>query len=191
MEYLLALTLAIFLAGLVSVWRFHDGSDKGQFRQRSVIHALFLQTSTPAVLCLIAGLWAVVPYPVAVPEIGVNLLPLGAAALVFYLLIKGMPGWTRWFPHVSEEGKRNQGMLLGYAAPMLVVGLVHYLIVGPLYPSLLLAFSGFAPPLVYVLGSRKEANQDAPLFQLRGRVWTAEELGRLSMGCLVFPLPLL
>lgn len=174
------LLFALLMSGLLSVWRFYDGSEKSLFRARSTFHFAFLQTSTPAVLCLIAGLWAVVPYPVEMPEIGVNLLPLGAAALVFYLLIRGMPGWTHWGPN-----PHGAGMLLTYALPMFLCGALGLLVGLSPIGSVLTALGGLSPCVVYVLGSRLEEQNRWP-FRL-----TAEECGRLSMGALVFPLPIL
>ena len=177
--------LAIIFAGLTAWWRFLDGSDHRP--RHSNIYA--------ACLCLIAVLTAnggLLPPGVASIlnlKLGVHLL---AAGLVFYLLIRGMPGWTHFLP--NPHGK---GMLLTYALPMFAVGLLHCLMFGLSYVCVVASLSGFVPCLVYVLGSRLEnkrklqGHSHGGSFLLLGRYWTAEEWGRVSMGALVFPLPLL
>ena len=176
------LAVAILLAGLTSVWRFYDGGDKGYLRQKHILAKLTLQTSTPAVLCLIAALWAI--YPLALqPDTFATLLISG---LVFYLLIRGMPGWDHFLPHTSlSSGKKHSGMLLTYALPTLACGVAAFLFDLSALGSILLALSGLVPCFVYVLGSRLEERNQWP-FRL-----TSEQCGRLSFGALVFPLPLL
>lgn len=172
--------VALILASLVSVWRFYDGTAKGDFRGRSMIHRVFLQTTTPACLCLIAVAWAVYPEIWQHRQILHGSTIFACAALVFYLLIRGMPGWTHWGPN-----PHGAGMLLTYALPMFLCGALGLLVGLSPIGSVLTALGGLSPCVVYVLGSRLEEQNRWP-FRL-----TAEECGRLSMGALVFPLPLL
>ena len=180
------LIVALCLASAVSVWRFYDGSDKSSVRSRSVFHWLFVQSSTPACLCLIAVAWAVYPEIWQHRQILHGSTIFACGGLVFYLLIRGMPGWTHFLPHSNPNtGKKHSGMLIGYALPMFLCGALGLLVGLSPIGSVLTALVGVVPCLVYVLGSRLE---EQGRWSLR---LTAEELGRLSMGCLVFPLPLL
>lgn len=199
-----SLLLALILMCLTSVWRFYDGTGKSLFRKQSIFHLAFLQTSTPAALCLIAGLLAIVPHQVWSGTLSMDGIrdhwysPLLAAGLVFYLLIRAPGGWEYWLPNRSASGERRLGTLLTYFVPMLLCADAFYLLQYPPLPVVLLAIAGLVPCLVYVLGSQLEERRkdqgyaQGGAFQLPfGGYWTAEELGRVSMGALVFPLPLL
>lgn len=162
------LAVAILLAGLTSVWRFYDGTSKGAFRAKSIFHLAFLQTSTPAVLCLIAGLWAAWPLSFASLPL---LIPTLTSA---YLLVRGMPGWERW-----------DKMLLGFAAPTSLGAILFWLLEGFSFGLILFAASGFLVAATYVLGSKLEDRQSWPF------PFTAEVAGRCSYGFMVFGLALL
>jgi hypothetical protein len=179
--FITSFIVALTLAGLTSVWRFYDGSPKDEFRQRTVFHWLFLQTSTPAVLCLIAGLWSAWPLPSfaalgsSLDHSSAILLPIMTAA---WLMIRGMPGWTEWKP-----------MLLGFALPTFLAGLL-YGIVSQTWPYSLFWYScsGLIVALTYVGLSRLELDGRC---QSLFRFLTAEKYGRLSYGFIVFGLALL
>ena len=178
------LAIAIIISCLISAWRWHDGSSKSEFRARSVFHWAFLQTTTPAVLCLIGGIAPVLLSPL--PLFAYTTVPyILVAALVFYLLIRAPGGWEYWLPNRSASGERRPGTLLTYAAPMFVCGVLGLLVGLSAIGSVLTALVGLAPCAVYVLGTRLEERNRWP-FRL-----TSEQTGRLSMGTLVFPLPLL
>lgn len=165
--------VAFVLGGLTAVWRFFDGSDKSLARSRSVAHWLFLQSSTPFALVLIAGLFAATNG--LQQSLYLNQWPLVFPVLVSgWLLIRGMPGWTEWRP-----------MLIGFAMPTLGASLVYGLLTH-LYLALFpFALSGAFVSGTYVMLSRLEIHRSLP------GPFTAEKWGRISMGSIVFGLALL
>ena len=176
------LVLAFTLAGLTSVWRFYDGSDKGRLRQNSIFFRLFLQSTTPVALCLIGGLWAAWPFQLVVDSIPANLPLVLPVAVAVWRLLGPMPGWSEWLPHQDAEGKREWGMLLGFAAPTLAAGLAFHLLNNSGFQAAPFALSGTVVAAVYVLGS-KYLPSSGP--------FTGEKMGRLSYGFIVFGLALL
>ena len=149
----MTITLAILLGGLTSVWRFYDGSDR-----RWAYSKLYA-----AGLVLCAGLLALSRQT----SIGGTALALLIPTLTaMWLLVRGLPGWTEWRP-----------MLLGFALPTLLSGLLYSLLLPEFFASIPFAGSGAIVALTYVLATRLEVR----LGSLPGP-FTAEQWGRVSYG---------
>jgi hypothetical protein len=189
--------IALTLAGLTAVWRFADGRSQNDLAPNDMqcIYRPRHSNVYAAALVLSAIAWPTLS-PDRFPPLAQILSIVLSGAVVLWCLLKGMPGFDRWLPHVNSKGKRLSGMLIGYALPPALCGVVSTLLFGPSLGYLAFGISGLLPSATYVLGSQLEErrkNSGYPSggqFLIRGRYWSGEELGRLSMSALIFPIPL-
>ncbi len=162
--------IAIAFAALLGYWRYTDGSDN-RWPQSSAIGSAIVFGAG------VAGYTNCGNYlvfdPVRAGVIGI------ATLLVLWLVRRGMPGWTHYWPNPN-----GVGMLAGFALPTLALGGALYVLTGDL-SVLPFALSGLLISAVYLEGSR--------LLPGGKRVagLSAEQFGRLSYGGLAFGLVLL
>lgn len=167
MDYLVALGLGCATA----YWRYRDGGSRPRY---SNLYAL-------AIAITAGGYAAACSRELSHASAAV----LGPAAVATYLLVRGMPGWTRLLPHIDTQGQRRSGMLLGFAAPTLATAIVLSLLGHSLLQLLPFALSGPFVALTYTGLSWIEFRRGSLLVP-----FTAEQWGRLSYGAIVFGLVL-
>ena len=113
-----------------------------------------------------------------------DLLLIAPAGLSSWLMIKGMPGWDQYLPHVNASGKEMKGMLQGYALYPAVMGAGLYIMTQDVM-ILPWALSALIMSVVYVEGSRIEKKKPLPIGT------AAEFWGPLSYGFIGLGLALL
>jgi hypothetical protein len=148
---------------LFALWRYVDGSDNRPKGSNILGIAI--------VLC--AALYSAWPIDATTHALSYSLLL--PALVTSWLATRGMPGWTEWKP-----------MLLGFAVPTLLVGLLYGVMNGFALTLLPFLCSGLLVCSTYVLGSSLEVRYPSWFGS-----FTAEKWGRLSYGFLVGGLALL